>query len=112
MVPAVAVKVALLCPEDTFTLAGTASRLLLLLRVTVVVLVAAWLSVTVQVLEALLASVAGAHATEDTWAVGVGSEIVPEAEAGDTLTALPEPEEATIPLTVIGIVVVDGVAEI
>ena len=66
--PAVAVKVALLFPEDTDTLAGTVSRLLLLLRVTVVALAAVWLRATVQVLAALLVSVDGAHETEVSWA--------------------------------------------
>ena len=71
MVPAVAVKVALLFPEDTDTLAGTVSRLLLLLRVTVVALVAALFRDTVQVLEALLARADGAHETDEIWAGAV-----------------------------------------
>lgn len=51
-VPVVAEKVALLCPDSTVTLAGTLSALLLLFTETVVLDVAAALSVTVQVEEA------------------------------------------------------------
>ena len=63
-VPEVAVKVALLWPDATTTLAGTVSNPLLLPSVTVAALVAALFRVTVQVLEALLPSVDGAQATE------------------------------------------------
>ena len=64
MVPEVAVKVALLWPNATTTLAGTVSKPLLLASVTVAALVAALFKVTVQVLDALLPSVEGAQATE------------------------------------------------
>jgi len=60
--PEVAVKVALLWPDATVTLAGTVSNPLLLASVTVDALIAALFSVTVQVLDALLPRVEGAHA--------------------------------------------------
>ena len=63
-VPEVAVKVALLWPEATTTLAGTVSNPLLLASVTVAALVAALLKVAVQVLEELLPRVLGAQANE------------------------------------------------
>jgi hypothetical protein len=63
-IPDVAVKVALLCPDATVTLAGTVSNPLLLASVTVAALVAALFNVTVQVLDALLPSVEGAQATD------------------------------------------------
>jgi hypothetical protein len=66
--PEVAEKVALLWPDVTVTLAGTVSNPLLLASVTVVALVAALFKVTVQVLEALLPRVAGAQASELSWA--------------------------------------------
>jgi len=73
--PAVAVKVALLRPEATVTLGGTVSNPLLLVRDTIAGLVAAWFKVTVQVLDALLASVDGAQASDvscvETLAVAV-----------------------------------------
>ena len=59
--PEVAAKVALLCPDATLTLAGTASNPLLLASETVMALVAALLKVAVHVLEALLPSVEGAQ---------------------------------------------------
>jgi hypothetical protein len=58
------VKVALLCPDPATTLAGIVSNPLLLARVMVAALVAALLKVTVQVLDALLAMVEGAQASE------------------------------------------------
>jgi len=63
-VPEVAVKVALLWPDATTTLAGTESNPLLLASVTVAELMAALFRVTVQVLDALLPNVEGAHASE------------------------------------------------
>ena len=63
-VPEDAMKVALLWPDATTTLAGTVSNPLLLASVTVAALEAALLNVTVQVLDALLPSVAGAQASE------------------------------------------------
>jgi len=68
MVPEAAVKVALPWPETTTTLEGTVSNPLLLESPTVVALVAALFSVTVQVLEALLPRVEGAQASELSWA--------------------------------------------
>ena len=62
--PAVAVKVVLLWPDETITLAGTVSNPLLLARVTVAALRAALLKVTVQVLDELLPRVVGAQAIE------------------------------------------------
>ena len=64
MVPEVAVKVALLWPVATVTLAGTVSNPLLLASETLAALVAALFNVTVQVLEALLPRVEGAQATD------------------------------------------------
>ena len=63
-IPAVAVKVALLCPETTVTLAGTVSNPLLLASETVAALLAALFKVTVQVLDALLPRVEGAQASD------------------------------------------------
>ncbi len=63
-VPAAAVKVALLWPVATVTLAGTASNPLLLASETVAALMVALFNVTVQVLDALLPKVEGAQATE------------------------------------------------
>ena len=63
-VPEVAVKVAVLCPNATVTLAGTVSNALLLASETVDALRAALFNVTVQVLDALLLRVDGAHATD------------------------------------------------
>ncbi len=63
-VPDVAVKVAVLWPKATVTLAGTVSNALLLASETVAALVAALFNVTVQVLDALLPRVAGAQATD------------------------------------------------
>ena len=62
--PESAVKVAVLWPDATVTLAGTVSNPLLLASETAAALVAAWLNVTVQVLDALLPRVEGAQATE------------------------------------------------
>jgi hypothetical protein len=63
-VPEVAVKVVVLWPDATVTLAGTVTKLLLLASETVAALVAAVLNVTVQVLDALLPRVEGAQATD------------------------------------------------
>ena len=63
-VPEVAVKVALPWPDATTTLAGTVSNPLLLASATVVALLAALFKLTVQVLDALLLRVEGAHASE------------------------------------------------
>ena len=63
-IPEVAVKVALLWPDATVTLAGTVSNPLLLASDTVAALVAALFNVTVQVLDSLLPRVEGAQATE------------------------------------------------
>jgi hypothetical protein len=63
-VPEVAVKVAVFRPDATVTLAGTVSKPLLLASETAVALVAALFNVTVQVLDALLPKVEGAHATD------------------------------------------------
>ena len=63
-IPEVAVKVALLWPDATLTLAGTVSNPLLLLSATVAALLVALFKVTVQVLDALLPRVEGAHATD------------------------------------------------
>lgn len=60
--------VALPCPEATTTLEGTVSNPLLLTSATVDALVAALFKVTVQVLDALLPRVAGAQASELSWA--------------------------------------------
>ena len=62
--PEAAVKVLLLWPSATTTLAGTVSNPLLLASVTVAALVAALFKVTVQVLDALLPKVEGAQASE------------------------------------------------
>ena len=63
-VPEVAVKVAVLWPVATVTLAGTVSNPLLLASDTVAALVAAWFNVAVQVLDALLDRVEGAQASD------------------------------------------------
>ncbi len=63
-VPEAAVKVALLWPDATVTLAGTASNPLLLASDTVAALVAAWFNVTVQELDALLARVEGVQTSD------------------------------------------------
>jgi hypothetical protein len=66
MVPAVALKEAVVAPEATVTDAGTPSKALLLDRATVDPLVgAAWLMVTVQELMAAEARVVGLQASED-----------------------------------------------
>ncbi len=62
--PEVAVKVALLWPSATVTLAGTVSNPLLLASVTVAALGAALFKVAVQVLDALLPKVEGEQASE------------------------------------------------
>ena len=64
MLPAVAVKVAVVAPEATVTDAGTVSSALLSDTVTVVAAVAAFDSVTVQVLPAADPKLVGEHATE------------------------------------------------
>ena len=63
-VPEVAVKVALLWPVATVTLAGTVSIALLLVSEMVAALVAVLFNVTVQVLDALLPRAEGAQANE------------------------------------------------
>ena len=63
-VPEVAVKVALLWPDATVTLAGTISAPLLLASETAAALVVAWFNVTVQVADALLPRVEGAQASD------------------------------------------------
>ena len=63
-VPEFAAKVALLWPEGTVTLAGTESNPLLLTSETTAALGAVLFNVTVQVLDALLPSVDGAHASD------------------------------------------------
>jgi hypothetical protein len=65
-VPEVAVKVALLWPNATVTLAGTVSDPLLLASDTVATLRAALFNVTVHVLDALLPRVEGAQATDES----------------------------------------------
>jgi hypothetical protein len=65
-VPEVAVKVALLWPNATVTLAGTVSDPLLLASDTVAALRAALFNVTVHVLDALLPRVEGAQATDES----------------------------------------------
>ena len=67
-VPEFAVKVALLWPDATGTLAGTVSNTLLLASDTVAAPVAALFNVTVQVLDALLPRLDGAQASEEIWA--------------------------------------------
>ena len=62
-VPEVAVKVALLCPDATVASAGTVSNPLLLASETVATPLAAWLNVTVHVLDPLLPKVEGAQAS-------------------------------------------------
>jgi len=64
MVPEVAVKLPLLCPDATITLAGTVSNPLLVAIETAVALLAAWFKVTVQVLEVLLPRVEGPQARD------------------------------------------------
>lgn len=65
-VPELAVKVALLCPDATVTLTGTVSNSLLLASPTLAALLAAWFSVAVQVLEALLPRAEGAQVSADS----------------------------------------------
>jgi len=62
------VKVVVLWPVETVTLAGTVSNPLLLASETVAALMAALFNVTVQVLDALLPRVEGAHASEESCA--------------------------------------------
>ena len=71
-VPEAAVNVALLWPDATVTLAGTVSNPLLLASVIAAALATAWFNVTVQVLDALLARVEGAQAT-DVSCTGAGA---------------------------------------
>ena len=68
MVAEVAANVALVCPDVMATLVGTESKLLLLTRETITVLVAALLRAAVQVLEALLARDDGEQDSELSWA--------------------------------------------
>jgi hypothetical protein len=63
-IPEVAVKLALLWPDATVTLAGTVSAPLLLASDTVAALVVAWFIVTVQLVDALPPSVEGAQASD------------------------------------------------
>lgn len=63
-VPEVAMKVALLWPDETVTLAGTVSNPLLLTSETVAALLAALLRVTLHVLEELLPRLEGAQMTD------------------------------------------------
>jgi hypothetical protein len=63
-IPEVAVKVALLWPDATVTLAGTVSAPLLLASETAAALVAAWFIVTVQLVDALLPRAEGAQASD------------------------------------------------
>jgi hypothetical protein len=64
---AVAVKVAVVAPAETVTVAGTVSSALLLASVTLDPPAgAAWVNVTVHVLGALCPRLAGLHATPDT----------------------------------------------
>jgi hypothetical protein len=63
---------ALLWPDATVTLAGTVSNPLLLASETEAALLAAWLNVTVQVLDALLPKVEGAQAS-DVSCAGAGA---------------------------------------
>jgi hypothetical protein len=68
MVPAVAVKVALLCPAPTLTVAGTLNSLPLeLTNITVTAAGVTMFRVTVQVLVALMFSVVGAQLTLAGW---------------------------------------------
>ncbi|MDP9112879.1 MAG: hypothetical protein M3O20_04270 [Acidobacteriota bacterium] len=68
MVPEVAAKVALVCPDVMATLVGTESNPLPLTSETITVLVAALFNAAVQVLEALLAKIDGEHDSELSWA--------------------------------------------
>jgi len=63
-VPVVAAKVVLVWPAAMVTLAGTVSAVALLLNETITKLVAALLSETVQVLDALLPKLEGAQDTD------------------------------------------------
>src|SRR5579864_2272339 len=63
-VPEIAEKVAVLWPEGTVMLAGTVSNPLLLASETAVAMLAVLFKVTVQMLEPLLPSVEGAHASD------------------------------------------------
>jgi hypothetical protein len=69
-VPVVAANVAVLWPAWTDTLAGTATKALLLLSETAVRAAAFWFSDTVQVLEALLPRVDGTQASDVSWTGG------------------------------------------
>ena len=71
MVPEVAAKVALVCPDVMATLVGTESNPLPLTRETITVLVAALFKAAVQVLEALLANVDGEQDRELSWAAAL-----------------------------------------
>ena len=68
MVPEVAAKVALVCPDAMATLVGTESNVLPLTSETITVLEAALFKAAVQVLEALLAKVDGEQESELSWA--------------------------------------------
>jgi hypothetical protein len=70
IVPAVAMKVVLVCPEAIVTLAGTGKVAVLLLSETAVELEAVLFSETVQVVVALLVSVDGEQESEESWGGG------------------------------------------
>jgi hypothetical protein len=67
-VAVVTVNVALLWVAPTVTLAGTVNHPLLLLKITPLAVPAAWLNVTVQVLDALLPKLEGEHDTDESCA--------------------------------------------
>ena len=67
-VPDAAVKVALLCPAATTTLAGSVRAALLLESATVAAVAVVLFKVTVQVLDELLPSVEGVQTNDVTWA--------------------------------------------
>jgi hypothetical protein len=71
MVPEVAAKVALVCPDTMATLVGTESNPLPLTSETLTVLVAALFKAAVQVLVALLAKVDGEQDSELSWAAAL-----------------------------------------
>jgi hypothetical protein len=70
ILPAVAMKVVLVCPEAIVTLAGTGKVAVLLLSETAVELEAVLFSETVQVVVALLVSVDGEQESEESWGGG------------------------------------------
>jgi hypothetical protein len=78
-VPAVAVTVAVVCPDKTVTLDGTVSAALLLIKDTSVPVLADSFRLTVQVVEAFEASEDGAHVNVDiaTGGFSVSDAVVP-----------------------------------